>query len=383
MNTIVPRIKHYQKNSESVSTKIKVLIDTCYNNSSLERDQYLYILDNITTDETEYLYQKAFKAKEQYYKNNVYLRGLVEISSYCKQGCKYCGINTFVKTATRYRLTKEEIIECCDTGYELGYRTFVIQGGEDSYYTDEVLVEFLTELKEKYNDIRVTLSLGERSYHSYKTLYDAGADRYLLRHETASKRLYNHLHHDFMSFETRQQALQNLKDIGYQVGAGFMVGSPTQTNSDLVKDILYLSKLKPHMIGIGPYLCHSDTELKGNASGTLTETLIMVALIRLTNKKALLPSTTALGSLDKQGREKALLAGANVMMPNISPTENREAYEIYQNKICTGDTSKQCRGCIELRIKSHKHQVDLSVGDYYNFYEGEQQWLIKSIYIVY
>jgi biotin synthase len=176
-----------------------------------------------------------------------------------------------------------------------------------------------------------------------------------------------------MSFETRRECLHNLKEIGYQVGAGFMVGSPTQTNEDLVEDLLYLKELTPHMIGIGPYLCHSDTELKGNDSGTLIETLIMVALVRLTNPKALLPATTALGTLDKKGREKALNAGANVMMPNISPTENRELYEIYQNKICTGDTSVQCRGCIELRIKSFQHVVDLSVGDYIGFKEGEQQ----------
>ncbi len=370
MNAILPKIKEYSQNTNETTIKIKVLIDTLYNNQRLEKSQYKYILDNITEDETEYLYQKAFEAKMKHYKNKVYLRGLVEISSYCSQGCKYCGINAFVKDATRYRLTKEEIIDCCEGGYILGYRTFVIQGGEDRFYSDELMIDIIKTLKSKFEDIRITLSLGERNYLSYLKLYNAGADRYLLRHETASKRLYEHLHHDFMSFEKRREALANLKKIGYQVGAGFMVGSPTQTNEDLVEDLLYLKDLDPHMVGIGPYLCHSDTELKGNDSGTLTETLIMVALVRLQNQKALLPSTTALGTLDKKGREKALHAGANVMMPNISPTKHREAYEIYQNKICTGDTSVQCRGCIELRIKSQKHQVDLGVGDYIDLQEG-------------
>ena len=246
----------------------------------------------------------------------------------------------------------------------LGYRTFVIQGGEDSYYTDEVLTDIIRTMKEKHEGIRVTLSLGERSYESYKALKEAGADRYLLRHETASRRLYEHLHADFMSFDNRRQCLYNLRDLGYQVGAGLMVGSPTQENSDLVKDLVFLKDLNPHMVGIGPYLCHSDTELAGNDSGTLTETLIMVALVRLILPKALLPATTALGTLDKLGRENALKVGANVMMPNISPTETRELYEIYQDKICTGDTSKQCRGCIETRIKAFGHDIDLGVGDY-------------------
>ena len=221
-------------------------------------------------------------------------------------------------------------------------------------------------MKTKFKGIRVTLSLGERTYESFERLYKAGADRYLLRHETASKRLYEHLHAPFMSFENRRKCLSNLKEIGYQVGAGFMVGTPTQTNEDLVMDLKYLKGLDPEMVGVGPYLCHSDTELKGNDSGTLTETLIMVALVRLILPKALLPATTALGTLHKLGRENALKVGANVMMPNISPTESRELYEIYQNKICTGDTSVQCRGCIENRINAFDHSIDLGVGDYYD-----------------
>jgi biotin synthase len=364
MNSILPKIKRNQTNSNAVSSQIKTLIDELSNNHILKEDEYLYILDNITTNEAEYLFNKGYEAKLPYYQNRVYLRGLIEISNYCKMGCRYCGINYKVQNIDRYRMSKEEILACTEEGYFLGYRTFVIQGGEDSFYTDEFLVSLIKTMKQKMSDIRITLSLGERPCDSYKALKEAGADRYLLRHETASKRLYNHLHADFMSFENRRQCLQNLKELGYQVGAGFMVGSPTQENKDLVADLAYLKDLNPHMVGIGPYLCHSDTELKGNESGTLSETLIMVALVRLILPKALLPATTALGTLDKLGRENALKVGANVMMPNISPTETRELYEIYQNKICTGDTSVQCRGCIETRIKAFGHDIDLGVGDY-------------------
>lgn len=367
MNYIFPKIKNNETNNKDISDKINGLIDKLYLEEVLEKEEYKYILDNITLKEMEYLYNKGYLKKQDTYGNKVYLRGLIEISNYCKQGCKYCGINTFVKRDDRYRLSKEEIIGACEDGYGLGYRTFVIQGGEDSFYTDDFLVDMVTEIKTKFPDTRITLSLGERSKESYQKLYDAGTDRYLLRHETASKRLYEHLHHSFMSFEGRRQCLEDLKEIGYQVGGGFMVGSPTQTNDDLVEDLLYLKELQPHMVGIGPYLCHSDTELAGNEDGTLTETLIMVSLVRLILPKALLPATTALGTLHAIGREKALKVGANVMMPNISPTENRAKYEIYQNKICTTDTSNQCRNCIEARIVGIGHELDLSVGDYLDF----------------
>lgn len=364
MNNILPKIKKNIINDLATTNKIEALIDKLSENNILEENEYLYILDNISSKETEYLFNKGYEAKLPHYQTRVFLRGLIEISNYCKMGCKYCGINYKVKTVDRYRLSKDEILACVEEGYFLGYRTFVIQGGEDAYYTDDVLTDIIRTMKRKHEGIRITLSLGERSYESYKVLKEAGADRYLLRHETASRRLYNHLHADFMSFDTRRECLYNLKELDYQVGAGFMVGSPTQTDEDLVKDLLFLKDLGPHMVGIGPYLCHSDTELAGNASGTLTETLIMVALVRLTLPKALLPATTALGTLDKLGRENALKVGANVMMPNISPTETRELYEIYQDKICTGDTSKQCRGCIETRIKAFGHDIDLGVGDY-------------------
>ncbi len=364
MNYIFPKLKIAFENDEIITNKLVKLIDQLKREKQLEKEEYLFILNNITVKEIPYLNQAASDVKYQYYQNRVYLRGLIEISNYCKMGCKYCGINYKIKNIERYRMTIDEIIECCLLGYSLGYKTFVIQGGEDSYYTDDLLVDMVKRIKEKMPDVRVTLSLGERTRESYQKLYDAGTDRYLLRHETASKRLYEYLHASFMSFDNRKECLQNLKEIGYQVGAGFMVGSPTQTNEDLVEDLLYLKELGPEMVGIGPYLCHEDTELRGNMSGTLEETLVMVALVRLILPKALIPATTALGTLDTLGREKALKTGANVMMPNISPTENRELYEIYQNKICTQDTSNQCRNCIEGRILGVGHVIDSGVGDY-------------------
>lgn len=366
MINIFPKLKIGFENSKNVKDSIIKLIDKLSLKKNLSKDEFLMILDNITFADTTYLYQKAYDAKYQYYQNRVFLRALIEISNYCKMGCKYCGINNTINSIDRYRLSVDEIAEICKIGYGLGYKTFVIQGGEDSYYTDDILIALIKRIKNENPGTRITLSLGERSKESYRKLKDAGADRYLLRHETASKRLYEYLHPDFMSFEKRRECLKNLKEIGYQVGAGFMVGTPTQTNEDLVNDLLYLKQLNPEMIGIGPYLCHEDTELKGNESGTLTQTLIMVALTRLMFPKVLLPATTALGSLDKIGREKALKVGANVMMPNISPTENRELYEIYQNKICTTDKSEHCRNCVEARIVGVGHVIDLGVGDHFD-----------------
>jgi biotin synthase len=366
------KLKSNHKNSTEISKKINLLIDKLVLNSILEKDEFLYIIDNITKDDTEYLYNQAFKAKFVYYQNRVFLRGLIEISNYCIMGCKYCGINYKCNNVDRYRLTIDEIFKCCETGYQLGYRTFVLQGGEDPYYTDDLLVKMLRNIKSNFTDIRITLSIGERSKESYQKLFDAGADRYLLRHETASRRLYEHIHPSFMSFDNRRNCLWNLKEIGYQVGAGLMVGLPTQENEDLVEDLLFLKALQPQMIGIGPYLCHEDTELRGNESGTLEETLVMVALTRLILPKTLLPATTALGTLDEFGRERALNAGANVMMPNISPNENKLKYEIYQNKVCTNENGNQYKDNLEVKLAKFGHIIDLGVGDYIDFERKEK-----------
>jgi len=294
------------------------------------------------------------------------MRGLVEISSYCKQNCVYCGIRFGNEKAERYRLTDDQIMSACDEGYRLGYRTYVLQGGEDDYFTDEKVIEIVQMIKGKYPDTRVTLSLGEKSRESFQKFYDAGADRYLLRHETASKDLYKKIHPD-MSYDNRIECLKILKEIGFQVGAGFMVGIPGQTLEDLVMDLKFLKELQPHMVGIGPFIPHKDTPFKNFEAGTLDLTETLLAMIRLILPDVLLPATTSLGSLHPTGRERGLKAGANVVMPNLSPTEVREKYALYDGKICTGDEAAHCRRCIEGRINSAGYQVDMSVGDNKNW----------------
>lgn len=345
---------------------MKARIDRLAANNTLPREELIDLIQNITEEDRLYLFEKSLEAKETFYDKSVFMRGLIEISSYCAQNCSYCGIRRDNENAERYRLDVDQILACCKEGYDLGYRTFVLQGGEDPYYTDERLVELLTAVKSKYDDIAITLSLGERSYDSYKILKEAGADRYLLRHETASKHLYESLHPD-MSFENRRQCLWDLKKLGFQVGAGFMVGLPNQTAEDLVEDLLFLKELEPHMVGIGPFIPHSETPIGHNPGGTVEQTLLMLSLVRLMLPKALLPSTTALGTIDEKGREKALKVGANVVMPNLSPTDVRAKYELYENKICTGDEAAHCRACIEGRINSVGFYVDMSKGDHYEW----------------
>lgn len=331
-------------------------------NNATEED-LLYILDNLDEESESRLFELALEAKKEHYGLDVYMRGLIEFTNYCSQNCMYCGIRRGNPDADRYRLTKEDIISCCREGYDLGYRTFVLQGGEDAWYTDERLIDVVKTIKANWPDTAVTLSVGERSYESYKAIFEAGADRYLLRHETASPEVYSAIHPD-MSFENRRQCLKNLKEIGFQVGAGFMVGLPGQGNKELVMDLVFLKELDPQMVGIGPFIPHKKTPLGEEIGGTVEKTLVMVAMTRLMLPKALLPSTTALGTMDSQGREKALKAGANVVMPNLSPTEQRVKYELYENKICTGDEAAHCRMCIEGRIKSAGFQVNMSRGDH-------------------
>lgn len=341
------------------------LIDTLYTQGDLPESDLLYILDHLDSISYEYLRGKADQKRKSFYDDHVYMRGLIEFTNFCAQDCSYCGIRASNTNADRYRLTEEEILSCCEEGYNLGYRTYVLQGGEDPWFTDDRLCAIVEEIKTRFPDTAITLSVGERSRESYQRLYDAGADRYLLRHETASKRLYEALHPG-MSFENRMKCLQTLKEIGFQVGAGFMVGLPDQTNADLVMDLKFLHDFKPHMIGIGPFIPHTETPLGGSTGGTVEKTLIMVALTRLMVPDALMPATTAMGTLDSLGREKAIKAGANVVMPNLSPTAVRTKYEIYENKICTGDEAAHCRGCIQRRIESAGYTVDMSRGDHHD-----------------
>ena len=310
------------------------------------------------------LYARADEIRRQNYGTDVYIRGLIEISSYCRNDCLYCGIRRSNMHAERYRLSKEQILECCENGYRLGFRTFVMQGGEDAFFTTEYVAEIVEEIKRRYPDCAVTLSLGEREKADYQTWYDAGADRYLLRHETAGKAHYGKLHPPELSYAHRMQCLYDLKEIGYQVGCGFMVGSPYQTVDDLIADMRFLRKFQPHMVGIGPFIPHHDTPFADRAQGSLEKTLTMVALIRLMLPKALIPSTTALGTIHPRGRELGLQAGANVVMPNLSPVSVRKQYALYDNKICTGDEAAECIECMKRRVASVGYRIAVARGDW-------------------
>ena len=342
--------------------QIKSIIDKLYKENNATREELLFLLDNLNENDKEYLVEKAHETRMKSYGNTVYMRGLIEFTNICKKNCIYCGIRRENKEADRYRLTLEDILECVEIGDRLGYKTYVLQGGEDDYFTDDRMIEIIKEIKKKYPKNAITLSLGERSYEYYKKMFEAGADRYLLRHETATKELYESLHPG-ASFEERRKCLRDLKEIGYQVGAGFMVGLPNQSNNDLVNDLLFVKEFEPHMCGIGPFIPHKDTPLKDEKAGTVEKTTTMLALIRLLLPNVLLPSTTALGSIDPVGREKGIKAGGNVVMPNLSPTSVREKYSLYDGKICTGDEAAECRKCIEGRINKAGFKVEVTRGD--------------------
>lgn len=298
------------------------------------------------------------------YGHNIYVRGLIEISNICRNDCYYCGIRRSNGNAERYRLTAEDILQCCRQGHALGFRTFVLQGGEDGYYNDERLCHIVEQIKSEHPDCAVTLSMGERSRDSYRRLRDAGADRYLLRHETASDSHYALLHPASMSLAHRKQCLYWLKELGYQVGSGFMVGSPYQTIEHLHQDLLFLQELNPAMIGIGPFIHHHDTPFAQQPNGSSEWCLRLIALLRLLFPTALLPATTALGTADPLGREKGILHGANVLMPNLSPASVRKQYTLYDNKICTGEEAAECHTCLSRRIAAIGYNIVVDRGDW-------------------
>lgn len=342
---------------------MKKLIDKLYENTVLTKEEYTLLITNHTAEDAKYLFSLARKVRHEYYGNDVYIRGLIEFTNYCKNDCLYCGIRRSNQNADRYRLSKEQILECCQSGYELGFRTFVLQGGEDPYYTDEIIVDIVKSIKTQYPDCALTLSVGEREHNSYQAYFDAGADRYLLRHETADNDHYTKLHPHNLSPVHRKKCLYDLKAIGYQVGCGFMVGSPYQTAENLAEDMLFIKELQPHMVGIGPFIAQHDTPFADQSNGTLEQTLFMLGLLRLTVPYALLPSTTALGTIHPMGREKGILAGANVVMPNLSPVSVRKKYMLYDNKICTGDEAAECRYCMQKRMEAIGYHVAVSRGD--------------------
>ncbi len=343
------------------------LADKLAETRDLTDEEFLEVLLCDDKEFDSYLAQKARDVREKIYGKEVYLRGLVEFSNYCKNNCRYCGIRRDNRNAQRYRLSEEEIFQCSDMGYDLGFRTIVLQSGEDPYYTDERLVNIVRGIKERHPDCAVTLSIGEREKESYRKLFEAGADRYLLRHETANKEHYEYLHPAEMSFDHRMQCLQDLKDIGFQVGAGMMIGSPGQKTEHLVEDLRFLRKLQPEMVGIGPFIPHHDTEYAALPAGTVEMTLRLLSVIRLMLPEVLLPATTALGTIDPMGREKGILAGANVVMPNLSPSNVRGKYLLYDNKICTGDEAAECIRCMTARVASVGYEVVQKRGDHIKF----------------
>ena len=345
----------------------KNIIDKLADTRDLSDDELTLILECEDEDVNEYLFKRAREVRESIYGKDVYIRGLVEFTNYCKNNCYYCGIRNGNKCAERYRLSEEEIISATDSGYELGFRTFVLQGGEDMYFTDDKMCEIIRTIKKNHPDCAVTLSIGEREYDSYKKMFDAGADRYLLRHETANKDHYNMIHPKEMSYEHRMQCLKNLKEIGYQVGCGMMIGSPYQKTHHIVNDIRFIQSFKPEMVGIGPFIPHHDTDYKDEPAGSAKLTLRVLSIVRLVLPEVLLPSTTALGTVDPLGREKGILAGANVVMPNLSPTGVRNKYLLYDNKICTGDEAAECIRCMSLRVQKVGYNVVTSRGDHICF----------------
>ncbi len=330
----------------------------------LTTEEYLHLLENRTPEVTEKLAALAVRRAKEVYGNRIFIRGLMEISNICRNGCHYCGISRENKSCQRYRLTPEQIFSCAQEGYTLGFRTFVMQGGEDSWFTDERLASIIRHLKEQFPDCAVTLSLGERSRESYQTLFDAGADRYLLRHETADPVHYGTLHPADLSWEHRMRCLQDLHEIGFQTGCGFMVGSPFQTLWNIAKDLSYIEAFSPEMCGIGPFIPHKDTVFRDFPPGSADLTCFLLSIIRVMKPNVLLPATTALGTIDPMGREKGILSGANVVMPNLSPAEVRDKYMLYNNKLRTGPEAAQNLFSLQNRMQSIGYEIAVDRGDF-------------------
>ena len=343
--------------------EIVALIDKLEREHSLTLAEYEQLITQRDDEAAALLREKAVKVRKEHYGNSVFIRGLIEISNICKNNCLYCGIRAGNSDCQRYRLTEEEILSCCDEGYTLGFRTFVMQGGEDNHFTDDLLCHIVRRIKVKYPDCAVTLSMGERSRESYERLYEAGADRYLLRHETADPQHYAKLHPKEMSWQNRMDCLRALKDIGFQTGCGFMVGSPYQTNADMARDLKFIEEFQPEMCGIGPFIPHKATVFANEAAGSVELTCYLLSIIRLIRPTILLPATTALGSLDEFGREKGILSGANVVMPNLSPMDNRKKYELYNNKLSTNAESAQAIEELRERIASIGYEIVCARGD--------------------
>lgn len=343
--------------------ELRGLVDELEERGELPVEAYARLIEGAGPELAAYARQRADAVRRRVWGTEVLTRGLIEVSSFCANDCLYCGIRRSNASAARYRLTPEEVAACAGTGYELGYRTFVIQGGEDPWFTDERLCAIVESIKRAHPDCAVTLSMGERPRASYRRLFEAGAERYLLRHESASPRHYALLHPAQMSLERRLECLDELREAGFAVGCGFMVGSPYQTARDLALDLKLVEAFRPEMCGIGPFIPHHATPFAGRPAGSLELTCLLLSLLRLMQPELLLPATTALGSLHPRGREMGIEAGANVVMPNLSPAGVRKSYELYDNKICTGEEAAECRGCLGLRMLSIGFTLAVDRGD--------------------
>ena len=347
-----------------MNEEVKKLADRLIAEHSLTEEGYEQLIRGRDEEAAACLAEAAVNVRRRIYGNKVYVRGLIEIGNICKNDCLYCGIRRSNRNCERYRLTGDEIVSCAEEGYRLGFRTFVLQGGELPADTDEILCALVRRLKEAHPDCAVTLSLGERSRESYQKLREAGADRYLLRHETADPEHYKLLHPAEMSFENRMRCLRDLKDLGYQTGCGFMVGSPYQTPAHLAKDLKFIETFRPEMCGIGPFIPHHETPFAKEPAGSVELTCYLLSIIRLMLPNVLLPATTALGTMHQRGRELGILSGANVLMPNLSPVSVRKQYELYDNKICTGEESAQCIRCLKSRINAIGYELSMERGDF-------------------
>ena len=342
------------------------LINELYQEQTLSKANLINLLLHINDEEREYLYEKAYSVRYEHYKNSVYVRGLIEFSNYCKNDCTYCGISIHNKELTRYHMTPEEVIKTAEIGYSLGFRTFVMQGGEDTSFTDDKFAAIISSIKTQFPEAAVTLSIGERSKESYQKLYDAGADRFLIRHETINKKLYEKLHPK-MSYENRIKSLFDLKDIGFRVGTGFMVGVPGQEIEDIANDLLFIKELNPHMIGIGPFIPHKNTPLRDESAGSAELTYTLIAILRLMLPTSLIPSTTSLATLKAENRYKGFRVGANVVMPNLTPYDYKKSYQLYDGKKITDTESYEALEQLKKECLDAGFYIDMARGDYKNW----------------
>lgn len=343
---------------------MKELIERLERERDLTNAEFAVLLDQSSGADRDFLFERARAVRDAHYDRKVYIRGLIELTNYCKNDCLYCGIRKSNSSCERYRLTKEQILSCCESGYALGFRTFVLQGGEDGWYTDERMTDIVRAMRQAYPDCAITLSLGERGRESFKRLYDAGANRYLLRHETADEAHYARLHPASMTLTHRLQCLRDLKEIGFQTGAGFMVGSPYQTTECIVRDFRFLQELKPQMVGLGPFIPHHATPLKDFPAGSTERTLLCLSIVRLLLPNVLLPATTALATIDGDGRIKGMNAGCNVVMPNLSPLEDRSKYLLYDNKASSGEEAAESLRALREHLAAAGYEVVIDRGDY-------------------